>query len=88
MLAEQQRRAADDSGRLTYNEVIVSSIEWQRAMPRLIEAFVFIDGDAASEARARAEHAGFAAQFGEAVAARTPILRYLVSDGRTGFELA
>ena len=88
MLLAQRRR-----GQNTYNEVIISSIDWQHALPRMVEAFVIIDGawsresDLNGEARARGAHAAFVQRFGadDPTVAHVPILRYGGGE-RGGFE--
>ena len=64
----------------TYNEVIISSIDWQRALPRMIEAFVVVDGQSGGDERARSARAAFVGHFEDG--AVVPILRY---HGRNGF---
>ena len=52
-----------------YNEVIISAIEWQRSLPWLVEAFVFLHGihgaTPEGERRARRAQRAFAAAFCE-----------------------
>ena len=80
--------------RWSYNEVIISAIEWQRALPRLVEAFIFVQNphdawrgtgwrDARDHARQLRE--AFVAHFAGrgADVAQTPVLRF---NGSAGFE--
>ena len=76
-----------------YNEVIISAIEWQRALPLLVEAFVVLDAttDAAvapgGHGGVVAAHAAFVERYARdgmphaAEVARTPILRFTPSVG-------